>query len=156
MSALEVNISQPSGSPLVTKPKNASVVKKPKLVRAPIKASPSKRVAKPKNASVVKKPKLVRAPIKASPSKRVAKPKNASVVKKPKLVRDSFAFPKDEHQAIDTLKKKALNLKRNAKKSEILRAGLKLLSSLNDTDFLLALAKVPALPTGQKKKKKRV
>ena len=130
MSILEVNTSQPSGSSLVTRPKNASAVKKPKLVRATIKASPSKPVTKPKNASKVKK--------------------------KPKLVRDSFTFPKDEHQAIDTLKKKALNLKHNAKKSEILRAGLKLLSSLNDTAFLLALAKVPALPTGQKKNKKRV
>ena len=91
-----------------------------------------------------------------SGSSLVTRPKNASAVKKPKLVRDSFTFPKDEHQAIDTLKKKALNLKYSTKKSEILRAGLKLLSSLNDTAFLLALAKVPALPTGQKKNKKRV
>ncbi len=129
MSILEVNTSQPSGSSLVTRPKNASAVKKPKLVRATIKASPSKPVTRPKNASAVKKP---------------------------KLVRDSFTFPKDEHQAIDTLKKKALNLKYSTKKSEILRAGLKLLSSLNDIAFLLALATVSALPTGKKKNKKRV
>jgi len=70
-------------------------------------------------------------------------------LKKPKLIRDSFTFPKDEYQAIAGLKLKALGLKHSAKKSEILRAGLKLLSSLNDKAFLAALTKVPALKTGR-------
>jgi hypothetical protein len=70
-------------------------------------------------------------------------------LKKPKLVRDSFTFPKDEYQAIAGLKQKALGLKHSAKKSEILRAGLKLLSSLSDKAFLAALANVPALKTGR-------
>lgn len=82
-------------------------------------------------------------------SKTKAKPVEATKVKKPKLVRDSFTFPKDEYQAIAALKQKALGLKHSAKKSEILRAGLKLLSSLNDKAFLAALVKVPALKTGR-------
>lgn len=82
-------------------------------------------------------------------SKTKAKPVEVTKVKKPKLVRDSFTFPKDEYQAIAALKQKALGLKHSAKKSEILRAGLKLLSSLNDKAFLAALVKVPALKTGR-------
>lgn len=82
-------------------------------------------------------------------SKTKVKPVEVTKVKKPKLVRDSFTFPKDEYQAIAALKQKALGLKHSAKKSEILRAGLKLLSSLNDKAFLAALVKVPALKTGR-------
>jgi len=69
--------------------------------------------------------------------------------KKPKLVRDSFTFPKDEYQAIASLKQRALSLQHSTKKSEILRAGLKLMSNLNDKAFLAALTSVPALKTGR-------
>jgi hypothetical protein len=47
------------------------------------------------------------------------------------------------------LKQRALGLQHSTKKSEILRAGLKLMSSLNDKAFLSALANVPALKTGR-------
>ena len=85
---------------------------------------------------------------KAKPEPK-AKPVPAPKLKKPKLVRDSFTFPKDEYQAIAALKVKALGLKQSVKKSEILRAGLMLISSLNDKAFLAALNKVPALKTGR-------
>jgi hypothetical protein len=89
----------------------------------------------------------------ATQPKVKAAPKVPPVVearlKKPKLIRDSFTFPKDEYQAIAGLKQKALGLKHSAKKSEILRAGLKLLSGLNDKAFLVALTNVPALKTGR-------
>jgi len=78
-----------------------------------------------------------------------AKPAVEVKLKKPKLVRDSFTFPKDEYLAIASLKQRALGLKHSAKKSEILRAGLKLLNSLNDKAFLSALSNVPALKTGR-------
>jgi hypothetical protein len=85
---------------------------------------------------------------KAKPEPK-AKPVAAPKLKKPKLVRDSFTFPKDEYQAIAALKQKALSLQHSVKKSEILRAGLKLMSSLNDKAFLAALSNVPALKTGR-------
>jgi hypothetical protein len=91
----------------------------------------------------------------ASKTKAIAKPESKAIVaeshkvKKPKLVRDSSTFPKDEYQAIAALKQKALGLKHSTKKSEILRAGLKLLSSLSDKAFLAALSNVPALKTGR-------
>lgn len=111
-----------------------------KRVRKPVKkvSTPVSPVTKTKAASPAK-------PSTQAKAKPVAEPKT----KKPKLVRDSFTFPKDEYQAIAALKVKALGLKQSVKKSEILRAGLMLISSLNDKAFLAALNKVPALKTGR-------
>ena len=106
----------------------------PKTVRKAVKKAPRK--------SAVKAPVKVKADTTAQPAAETK-------LKKPKLIRDSFTFPKDEYQAIAGLKQKALGLKHSAKKSEILRAGLKLLSSLNDKAFLAALTNVPALKTGR-------
>ena len=120
-----------------------------KSVRRPVKKAAAKKTTptatKAVKAKTIAKPKV---PAKAKPA-LPAKPAEAPKIKKPKLVRDSFTFPKDEYLAIAGLKQKALNLKHSAKKSEILRAGLKLLNGLNDKAFLAALSKVPALKTGR-------
>ena len=115
--------------------------------KAPVKAKHN--VAKkpaPKAATEAKAKPVAQPKVKPAPA---AKPAVEAKVKKPKLVRDSFTFPKDEYQAIAGLKQKALGLQHSAKKSEILRAGLKLLNGLNDKAFLAALNKVPALKTGR-------
>lgn len=111
-----------------------------KRVRKPVKkvSTPASPATKTKAAS----------PAKPSTQAK-AKPVAETKTKKPKLVRDSFTFPKDEYQAIAALKVKALGLKQSVKKSEILRAGLMLISSLNDKALLAALNKVPALKTGR-------
>jgi hypothetical protein len=106
----------------------------PKTVRKAVKKAPRKSA--------------VKAPVKVK-ADTTAQPASETKLKKPKLIRDSFTFPKDEYQAIAGLKQKALGLKHSAKKSEILRAGLKLLNSLNDKAFLTALTNVPALKTGR-------
>ena len=116
-------------------------------VKAPVKAK-SVVSKKPANQTVTAPAKKASAHSKAKAS-TTAQPAVETKPKKPKLVRDSFTFPKDEYQAIAGLKQKALGLKHSAKKSEILRAGLKLLSSLNDKAFLAALTNVPALKTGR-------
>lgn len=69
--------------------------------------------------------------------------------KKPKLVRDSFTIPKTEFAAIDLLKTRAIALGTSVKKSELLRAGLMLLTNLNDGGLKAALAAVPTLKTGR-------
>lgn len=69
--------------------------------------------------------------------------------KKPKLVRDSFTIPKDEYEGIDALKLRAAAQGHLAKKSELLRAGLKLLSALDDKQLLVALEAVPSIKTGR-------
>jgi hypothetical protein len=136
LTAVKVAGKSAAATPKPAQPTAKKTVRKT-AKKAPRKA-PTKAPAKAK--SVVAKPK-----VKAAPIAQAAETKH----KKPKLVRDSFTFPKDEYQAIAGLKQKALGLKHSAKKSEILRAGLKLLNSLNDKAFLAALNNVPALKTGR-------
>jgi hypothetical protein len=117
-----------------------------KTVKAPAKkaAAPAKRPAA--------KPALVKAiaakPVAAKPAKPVVQVKPEKQ-KKPKLVRDSFTIPKDEYELLSSLKARSIELKQPAKKSELLRAGIKLLASLKNADFLKALSGVPALKTGR-------
>lgn len=73
---------------------------------------------------------------------------------KQKLVRDSFTIPRVEYAMLDQLKQRAISLARAAKKSELLRAGIKLLSTLSDRAFAKALADVPTIKTGRPQKGK--
>lgn len=96
---------------------------------------------------------------KAPPAPKAATPKPATTVpptveknakpKKPKLVRDSFTIPKDEYAVIDSLKLRAAALAQPIKKSELLRAGLKVLAGMSDAALRDALKAVPLLKTGR-------
>ena len=68
---------------------------------------------------------------------------------KVKVVRDSFTIPKSEYAQIAVLKKRALGLGLEAKKSELIRAGLLLLSQAADAALSKALGNVPTLKTGR-------
>lgn len=85
-------------------------------------------------------------------AKPVAQPPKAPKAEKPKkikVVRDSFTIPKPEFEKIDALKKRALALGVSVKKSELLRAGLLVLSGMSDTALKAAVANVPVLKTGR-------
>ena len=84
------------------------------------------------------------APAPALPAKEVR-------AKKPKLVRDSFTIPKDEYAVIEALKQRANALAQPVKKSELLRAGLKMLAGLSDAALRSALQAVPSIKTGRPK-----
>jgi len=108
-------------------------------------------VARPeKTASVATKPLVVQPPPspKATGATLAAKPK-ATKVKKPKLVRDSFTIPKPEYETLEQLKLRSAKLGQVAKKSELLRAGIKALSTMTDAALLSALKSVPAIKTGR-------
>lgn len=69
-----------------------------------------------------------------------------------RLVRDSFTIPAREYLAIDELKQRYLEHGINMKKSEILRAGLLALSSM-DRDELAAVAeRVERIKPGRPRK----
>ena len=109
-------------------------------------------------------PAAKKAPTKAAPVKPTATktaqpthakhPAKAPKVKKPKLVRDSFTIPKAEYEVIHTLKTRGQKLGHAVKKSELLRAGIKLLATLNDAAFKAALLQVPVIKTGRPKSAK--
>ena len=128
-----------------------------KLGAAPAPIKPAAKPAKPK-AGVKKQP--AKAPATKAPVTKTAKPKAVKKVvpakaekiekaKKPKLVRDSFTIPKAEYLVLEELKQRAAKLTRPAKKSELLRAGIKALAALSNAAFLTALEQVPAIKTGR-------
>lgn len=127
-----------------------------KIVAAPalVKATPAAKAPVAAKKIVAKKaiakktvatPATAPAPVKATPAK-------ALMIIKPikhKLVRDSFTIPKDEYQVLGELKTRLNKLMQPAKKSELLRAGLKALASMSDAGIKKALQDVPTIKTGR-------
>lgn len=72
--------------------------------------------------------------------------------KKIKMVRDSIAIPKTEYLVLDEMKLRAGKLEVQIKKTELIRAGIKLLAALPDAAFQAALRAVPNLKTGRPSK----
>lgn len=139
----------------------------PAAVPAPapaVKAAVKKRAAAPKRPEGAPKttrmtqPVASKSPPKAkapgSAKKPAAQPaatgKDAKP-RKPKLVRDSFTFPKDEYAVIEALKERLASLGQPVKKSELLRAGLKVLAAMTDAGLKASLQAVPSLKTGRPK-----
>jgi hypothetical protein len=71
-----------------------------------------------------------------------------------KLVRDSFTMPREDFDLIDRIKARAIEFKRPAKKSELLRAGLQVLATLQDTQLRAALDALRPLKAGRPKNRR--
>ncbi len=80
---------------------------------------------------------------------KAEKAEKTDKARKPKMVRDSFTMPKQEYAVIDLLKERAAKAGRPAKKSELLRAGIKLLEGLPPGTLLATLQALPAIKTGR-------
>jgi hypothetical protein len=129
-------------------------VKKAAATKTPVKKAATKKAS-------VKKPAVKKTvPMKTAPLAPIFKAlvppqfKQDVKQKKPKLVRDSFTIPKAEYAVLDELKLRSDKLGRFAKKSEMLRAGIKILAALSDAALLSALAQVPIIKTGRPTSKK--
>lgn len=122
----------------------------PTTPATPATATPVRKAVRKSTA-----PRQAPQPSKAAPAAPKAAapvpPEKEAKAKKPKLVRDSFTIPKDEYAVIEALKLRAVGLSHPAKKSEILRAGLKALAGLSDAALRNALKAVPAIKTGRPK-----
>lgn len=109
----------------------------------------------PKTAptAIAKKPVVkVKPEVKAKPAEAQAKKVEKEKAPKLKMERDSFTMPKAEYAQIYILKDKLIKLGQPAKKSELLRAGLMLLSAMDDEKLKATMAKIPAIKTGRPKK----
>ena len=84
-------------------------------------------------------------PVKGKKAK-AARPAKA---KKIKLVRDSYAMPEAEYARIGELKKRLAALGGEVKKSELLRAGIAWLASLDDAGLKAAVGRVERIKTGR-------
>lgn len=137
-----------------------NVASAPVAASTPAKASPkvaskpaAKVVAPAKKTPVAAQPvaKTAAKPVTKAATKPAVKtaPAKPAKVKKPKMIRDSFTFPKDEYVVLEALKLRAAKLGKPAKKTEVMRAGIKAIAALSDAAFLAALQAVPSLKTGR-------
>ena len=79
----------------------------------------------------------------------------APAKKKVKRVRDSFAMPKNEYHVLADLKLRSARLGSPAKKSDILRAGVAVLSKMSDAIFAAALDAIPGVKSERVKDSKK-
>jgi hypothetical protein len=140
-----------AGAPKTVKPATASKA----IKAAPKSAVKSAAKSAPKSASPVTKTAKPKAPTVAPKVAPTAAPKNSASPAKPakekkvKVVRDSFTLPKTELLQIADMKKRAMALGVEVKKSELIRAGLQALSTMTDAPFKKALGNVPTIKTGR-------
>jgi len=88
-------------------------------------------------------------PVKAA---KPAKPPKQAVTPRPKLVRGSFTMTEADFAVIAALKSRALGAKRAAKKSELVRAGLRVLGAMDAKALLAALDQLEPVKTGRPRK----
>ena len=138
-------------APAATKPAPQAAEPKaaPSASAAPKAASAKKPATKARAAAA---PRAVAKPAGASKPPAAAKPAKEPKVKKPAKVRDSFTMPEDEYSLLDALKARSLKAGRATKKSEVLRAGLQLLTQLGEAELLKALNALPQIKVGRPKK----
>jgi hypothetical protein len=132
--AAKPNAKKPAiNKPVATKPVSKAIVGK-----LPVKVVPAK------------KPPLKKPAVKAAPAKKQT---DKTKPQKVKMERDSFTMPRDEYAQLTLLKVRLNALGQPAKKSELLRAGIKLLVAMSDNTLKTTMAKIPVIKTGRPKKK---
>jgi hypothetical protein len=134
-----------TNKPVSVATKTATVTSKPavasKTVSAKPAASPAKVAAKP-----AVKTKAV------APKKEAKKDDKKHKPEKVKMERDSFTMPKDEYAQLSQLKSRLTAMGHPVKKSELLRAGIKLLANMSDVALKSTMAEIPVIKTGRPKK----
>jgi len=73
-----------------------------------------------------------------------------------RIVRDTFSMLKSDSQLVLDIKKKCLKLGVETNKSELMRAGLAVLSKLPDDKLKNVLASLPKIKTGRRKAEPQV
>ena len=149
-------ISPMQAEALGLKPSVASTVSaKPTIKPAPkpVTKSATKVINKPVKGIVEKpiakaKPLAAKGNIKKTAKKDTKKAKPEKI----KMERDSFTMPKDEYAQLTLLKARLTSLGQPAKKSELLRAGIKLLAAMSDNTLKTTLARIPVIKTGRPNK----
>jgi hypothetical protein len=160
----------PPAAAQTTVARTAAPVKKASAAKTAA-AKPAARPATKKAATVVKTARPAAAPGKAAASAaaKAAMPVAAPAVqaskpiiiesesgkkdKREKVMRDSFSLPASEHKRIKALREALGQSGRLASKSEVLRAGLALLSQRSTTEVVSLLDALPPVAKGKRSKK---
>lgn len=89
---------------------------------------------------------------KRNKAEKRAKPEKAVKADKPpklKMIRDGFTMPEGDYAQLAQLKQRCLDQGVAAKKSELLRLGLQVLSALSDTELAERVASLEKVKTGR-------
>jgi hypothetical protein len=142
-----------ASSPAVEK-KPAPASKAASVKASPIKAKVAAKATKTAPAQKTSKPTKLAKQAKSAKPVKPAKAVRPLIEKpkKPKLVRDSFTMPKDEYEQIAALKLSLAKQGRPVKKSELLRAGLLLLSKQTAGAQLACIEALTPIKTGRPRK----
>ncbi len=153
MQAAALGIKTNLAKPELAKPAPKQAAVKPAVTKTVAKPSSkpalkpaAKQVAKPKTDHTKKDKKNDH-----KNDDKKAKPEKAKV-EKVRMERDSFTMPKDEYAQLTLLKARLTSMGQPAKKSELLRAGIKLLAAMSDNTLKTTLAKIPVIKTGRPNK----
>jgi len=116
--------------------------------RIPANKTAAKKVPAKKSAVPAKLTKKAsgKSGVKAAPKKAAKKTKKEH---KKKVIRDSFTMPQNEYSKIAEIKAICLKSKMHVKKSEVLRAGLKMLAALNAAQLKQKLGSLEKIKTGR-------
>lgn len=88
----------------------------------------------------------------AKSARTAAKPEARKAKQKVKVVRDSFTMPESEYRKIAEIKEVCLKAGLPVKKSEVLRAGLQVLSGMSAAQLKRMLGGIEKIKTGRPKK----
>jgi hypothetical protein len=140
-------------------PQAATPARRTKPVAKPASKPPVRRAAKAPAPTQAPTPPAAMPKMQAPAAAKMPTPPRAKTTKadkpakvRPRLVRDSFTMPDQDFKLIGTLKARALDAKRPAKKSELLRAGLHVLEGLGAAALIAALDRLMPLKAGRPKK----
>lgn len=84
-----------------------------------------------------------------APEEKKPRPKPKPV--RPKVIRDSFTLPENDYRLITKIKQECMRSGIDTNKSEIVRAGLKVLADMNRRELQEAFATVDKIKTGRPK-----
>jgi hypothetical protein len=139
----------PVAQPEAVKPPGKRASKVVKLAPPPEAKPADIAVKTPPKPSATRAAKQVVEPASVPEADEQSKPSKPAKIKRAKLVRDSFTMPEAEHAVITGLKKRCLSLGVAAKKSEVLRAALAVLSRLSDAEVAAAIQGLAVIKTGR-------
>lgn len=152
-----------AAKPAVSKKEPAKPVASQEGADKPVAAKPKPRLSRLDETKAKNKIALADALAKAQAVKLAQPPKVAPAAnskaakakksKRQKLVRHAISMPEIEYAQITALKKRIASLGGNVKRSELVRAGIALLSVLNNVQLTTVMARIERIKTGRPEKK---
>lgn len=151
--AASVTVNTVAAKPAVTVTKTTTTATKPAVKKVTAKPAAVNPVAtKPAASKAAPAKKAGKKDDKKDNKKDDKKDDKKPKVEKVKMERDSFTMPKEEYAHLALLKARLTSMGHPVKKSELLRAGIKLLAAMSDNTLKTTMEKIPAIKTGRPKK----